>query len=50
MNECENEYCTLSIPDCKIDAFLHDVRQVVDKACLFAVRHMRVYNEIVNIT
>ena len=45
MNECENEYCTLSIPDCKIDAFLHDVRQVVDKAGLFAVRHMRVYND-----
>ncbi len=41
----EKQYGTLSIPDYKIDAFLHDVRQVVDKAGLFATRHMRVYDE-----
>ena len=39
------QYGTLSIPDYKIDAFLHDVRQVADQAGLLAIRHMRAYDE-----
>ena len=39
------QYGTKSIPDYKIDAFLHDVRQVADQAGLLAIRHMRAYDE-----
>ncbi len=39
------QYGSLSIPDYKIDAFLHDVRQVADQAGLLAIRHMRAYDE-----
>ena len=39
------QYGTISIPDYKIDAFLHDVRQVADQAGLLAIRHMRAYDE-----
>ena len=34
----EKNYGTLSIPESKKEDFLHDVRQVVDKAGLFSKR------------
>ena len=45
MNGQIKQYGTISIPDYKIDAFLHDVRQVADQAGLLAIRHMRAYDE-----
>ena len=45
MNAQVNQYSNLTIPESKREDFLHDVRQVADQAGLFAIRHMRVYDQ-----
>ena len=41
----EKKYGTLSIPESKKEDFLHDVSLISDQAGLFAIRHMRVYDQ-----
>ena len=45
MNGQIKDYNNLTIPESKREDFLHDVRQVADQAGLFAIRHMRVYDQ-----
>ena len=42
---CEKQYGKLTIPEGKMDSFVHDVKKVSGQAGLFAIRHMREYGE-----
>ena len=45
MNAQVNQYSNLTIPESKREDFLHDVFLISDQAGLFAIRHMRAYDQ-----